>query len=284
MSNVGMGRFHSIRTAILALSLCPIALLCLTLVASQVDQHIFRYRAERLLAEIQSIELGTTPWHEAQSRFQHWGTNERNDDHCSEQQCSFEITLIEPVYNFISKNLLFGHLDDYLRWRLKLTYDTGPFVRMEVALLRAYLVLGGRPAKVIARVGMRDGTVWSKGFETTIEAYWHIDQFTALVSNVECIPQFASSNRDQNDPQLKLHPKYIIKRLNGCCDDISYVRFTPQASPDDVRRLLQFDLSCLTRIHACVSQSDLIPAAWEQYLAERTSEQERQVPNRQAGP
>lgn len=266
------------RRALLALLLSLSALLCLTLVASQVEQHIFRRSAERLLAEIQSLELRTTPWHEAQGQFQHWGTNERYDDECNEQQCSLKITLIEPAYNFIWTSLLFVHLDDYLRWRLKLSYDTGPFVRVEMGLLKAYMVTGGRPAKVIATVGMRDGTVWSKGFQASIETYWHVDEFIALISNVESIPQFDPSAPDHNDPQLTLHPSYVINRVRGCCDDIGYVRFTPQANPDDVRRLMQFDLSCLTRMRPCVNQSDMLPAAWAQYLAEHRQEQEREGP------
>jgi hypothetical protein len=266
------------RKALPALLLSLFALLCLILAASQIEQRIFRQRAERLLAEIQSLDLRITPWHEAQGRLQHWGTNERYDDQCIEQQCSLEITLIEPVYNFISTSLLFVHLDDYLRWRLKLSYDTGPFVRVEGALLKAYMLTGGRPAKVIATVGMRDGTVWSKGFQASIEAYWHVDELIALISNVESIPQFGSSTPDHGDPQLTVHPNYVINRQGGCCDDLGYVRFTPQADPDDVHRLMQFDLSCLTRLHPCVHQSDLMPAAWAQYLAEHPYEQEREGP------
>jgi hypothetical protein len=119
------------RKALLALLLSLFALLCLILAASEIEQYIFRRRAERLLSEIQTLELRTTPWHEAQGRLQRWGTDARYDDQCIEQQCSLEITLIEPVYNFISTSLLFVHLDDYLRWRLKLSYDTGLFVRVE---------------------------------------------------------------------------------------------------------------------------------------------------------
>src|ERR1700722_19812972 len=128
--------------------------------------------------------------------------------------------------------------------------------------------MGGHPTKVIGTVGMRDGTVWSKGFQTSIEAYWHVDEFTALISNVESIPQFDSSTRFISDPQLTLHPNYVIRRQSGCCDDFGYVRFTPQADPNDVHRLMQFDLSCLTRIRPCVDQSEVIPTAWKQYLAE----------------
>jgi hypothetical protein len=140
------------------------------------------------------------------------------------------------------------------------------------------MLTGGRPAKVIATVGMRDGTVWSKGFQASIVAYWHVDEVIALISNVESIPEFDSSTRDQGDPQLTVHPSYVINRQGGCCDDVGYVRFTPQADPDDVQRLMQFNPSCLTRIRPCVSQSDLMPAAWAQYLVEHPYEREREGP------
>jgi hypothetical protein len=252
-----------LRKSLLFVAIGISVVLVFALIAGQVEQRVFRRRATLLLTEIQSLKLGTTPWHEAQGQFEHWGTNEKHNDQCNEQQCSLEITLIEPVYNFIWTNRVFVNLDDYLRWRLKLTYDTGPFVRLEVALLRAYLVMGGRPAKVIAKVGMLGGTVWSKGFQTSIEAQWYVDEFTELISNVESISY-------QRDPQLALHPDYVIDRQSGCCADVGYVRFTPQADPNDVHRLMQFDLSCLTRIRPCLDQSDIMPVAWKQYLAEHS--------------
>jgi hypothetical protein len=44
--------------------------------------------------------------------------------------------------------------------------------------------------------------------------------------------------------------------------------FTPYAATADVHRLMQLDLSCLTRWYRCLTQSDIMPAAWAQYLAE----------------
>jgi len=56
---------------------------------------------------------------------------------------------------------------------MKLSYDIGPFARLELVLLRAYVCVGGRPARIVAIVGMRDGIVWSKGFSVFIETYAH---------------------------------------------------------------------------------------------------------------
>jgi len=148
-------------------------LLSLALIVSQVEQHLFRRRGELLLAEIQSLELRKTPWHEAQSQFRRWGRDSKLDDQCNEHKCSLKITLDERVLGYLFKRNVFVRLDDYFRWRLKLSYDIGPFARLELVLLRAYVCVGGRPARIVAIVGMRDGIVWSKGFSVFIETYAH---------------------------------------------------------------------------------------------------------------
>jgi hypothetical protein len=48
-----------------------------------------------------------------------------------------------------------------------------------------------------------------------------------------------------------------------------WATFTPYAAPADVQRLMQVDLSCLTRWRSCVTQGEIMPIAWAQYLAER---------------
>jgi hypothetical protein len=253
------------------------AVLLFLLVASQVEQRIFRGRAELLLSQMQSLELRKTPWPEAQRQLKRWAAESRFDNQCNGFECSEEITLTEPVYRFVSQSLIFVDLDDYLRWRLKLSYDQGPFVCMASGLLRGYMVMGGRPAKVTATFGMRDGVVWSKGFTVNIETYWHNipglyagswGEFT-LISHVGSVTQFDSSSPGYADPQLRPHPSYIIRRQAGCCFfNEGYVHFTPYADPGDIQRLMQLNLSCLTRTHPCVDQIDIMPAAWKQYLAE----------------
>ncbi len=191
------------------------------------------------------------------------------------------VTLFEPVYGFVTRRNIFVRLDDYLRWRLKLSYDEGPFVRSEAGFFKAYMVLGGRPAKVTADVGMHSGVVWSKGFSVAIETYWHNipDADTnhwyeyALAASASSVPEFDSSARKRNGPQLTLHPSYVIDRPSGCeiCV-LGYVRFTPYADAGDIQRLSELNLSCLTRLRPCLDQQDIMPSAWKQYLAEHPGE------------
>jgi hypothetical protein len=134
-----VSRLRSLRRALLALLLGTAVLFSLVLAASQVEQRLFRRRAELLLAEIQSLELRKTPWHEAKAQLERWRANTEIGSRCSEQRCSQTITLNQFVFGYVSERNVFVRLDDYFRWRLNLSYSEGPFVKFEWALLRTYM-------------------------------------------------------------------------------------------------------------------------------------------------
>jgi len=278
VSNVLVKRFRSLRKFVLALSLGVCALAFLTLLAGRVEQYIFRRRVELLLSQIQSLELRETSWQEAQSRFQSWRANRAFDEHCDAHKCSARITLNEFVFGCLTERNLFIKLDDYFRWRLKLSYSVGPFQRFEFWLAQWYMRLGGHPARVIANYGMRDGTTWSKGISVWIETFarWPAASgYSALefslLAEMHSLPRFEYYGNNWIASQLTLHPTYMIGEPGGCeiCV-MGWVKFTPYTSSGDVHRLMQLDLSCLTRWSPCVNQGDLMPTAWNQHVAERT--------------
>ncbi|MBZ5526723.1 MAG: hypothetical protein LAN71_02315 [Acidobacteriia bacterium] len=272
-----MGRFRNLRRFLVALLLTVCSVLLLVFAAGQIGQHLLRRRAELLLSEIQSLELRKTPWPRAQQQFQHWGANRQFDNHCDEQKCFLQITLNDFVSDFISRTNIFIRLDDYFRWRFKLSYNMGPFARLQQDLFSAYVRAGGHPARLMASIGMRDGIVWSKGFFVMVETYSHDSALSggweieyALMADASSVSRLGHQSFYSADPQLILHPYYEIGRPGGCTICIAgWAHFTPYADPADVHRLMQFDLSCLTRWrHPCLTQGDIMPAAWTQYLAE----------------
>ena len=278
MSNPTVDRLRSLRKGLFALFLGLCVLFALALLAIQIEQHLFCRRAERLLAEVQAIELRKTPWHEAQAKLQHWGTARVPYLPCDAHQCTLTITQVDFVTRKIFQNGIFVRLDDYFRWRLKLTYNTGPFERGMLAMFRAYMRMGGHPAKIAVEIDMRDGTVWSKGISVGIETYASNGPWTAsdggrvqytLVASAQTVPRFRYFETGLYELQLALHPDYEIGRPGGCeiCV-MGWVKFTPYAASADVRRLMQFDLSCLTRWHPCLDQNEIMPVAWKQYVAE----------------
>jgi len=276
-SSVGVqrivSRVRSLRRAVFVVFVASILLLLLTLTVSLVAQILLRRRSEQLLTEIQSFEMRQTSWAEARSRLQPWSSNAKIDEHCDANECSLAITPSDLVYPYISSANASQRLDDYVRWRFGLSYNVGPFVRMELAWLRLYMGVGGHPARIQATVGMRDGIVWSKRFSVLIVTHAHIhsalfgepwDGFYGLIAETRSVSRF-----DIGSAQLVLHPDYTIGRPGGCEGCVmGWAKFTPYADPADVRRLMQIDLSCLTRWHSCLSQSDVIPAAWAQYIVE----------------
>src|SRR5580700_206160 len=99
---------------------------------------------------------------------QTWAPDRRIDGPCDSHRCSFQITLTDSASKYVFGCDAFGKLDDYLRWRLKLSKDDEPFEHMEGWLLTRYMHAGGRPAAVVAHLGMRDGVVWRKGISVDI--------------------------------------------------------------------------------------------------------------------
>jgi hypothetical protein len=127
---------------------------------------------------------------------------------------------------------------------------------------------------------MRDGIVSTDEIVVSIETYakggawsfsdgWPV-QYT-LIADAHSVPRFDLYQTREIDLQLTLHPNYAMGRPGGCeiCV-LGWVKFTSDAEREDINRLTQFDLSCLTRWHPCLTQSDLMPAAWAQYVAEHS--------------
>jgi len=79
---------------------------------------------------------------------------------------------------------------------------------------------------------------------------------------------------DQPDVNLKhslLHPNYLVGTFpelfnadtGGSPTVVIWAEFSPDANTGDVSRLMQFDLSCLTRLRSC-KERDLMPTVWAQ--------------------
>lgn len=254
-------------------------LVVLALLASQIEQHIFRSRADRLLSDIQSIELRKTTWQEAQARVQKWSAQSRFSNPCDAHKCSIEIELDEFVMRHFFQNNPFERLDNYLRWRFKLSSEAAPLTNIVDSFLRLYMRAGGRPSAIRAHVGMRDAIIWSKGFTVDIATHSRISaadpnsySFT-LEAELESTPRISDEMfiLPWVQTQLRVHPEYEIGRPGGCegCV-IGWVKFTPFAPAQDIQRLMVLNLSCLTRLEPCVSQAEIMPNAWAQYLAEKS--------------
>lgn len=215
------------------------------LLAIQVEQHLFRRRAEQLLSNIRSLDLGKATFADEQNIFRRWHGSVHHNGNCTETDCEVEVYLPD----FFTTHILF-------------------FIT-RVPVVHPYLLIGGRPAQVRALIGVHENVVWSKSFDVDFlvpgyrfrEGDW---PDYSLVGEATSIPTFAPFKSPA------LHPEFVIGSPGGCTFCIKgYVHFTAHADPAEIRRLMDFDLSCLTRIwHTCRSQVDIMPAAWSQHQRE----------------
>lgn len=220
-------------------------LLLVAVIAIHVQQQVLRRRAERLLVDIRTLDLRKTTFAEAQTVFRRWSSWGRYEGECKEESCAFEVTLQDFSYNHRS-----------------IFYDR-PW------LYRPYMFVGGRPAQVHAGISVRNGIVWAKSFYVTVEVPprgspgW--DYEYGLIGDAQTVSRFTWGA----NAGLKLHPNYVVDRPGGCTGCLAvYALFTPYADREDIKRLMQFDLSCLTRWRPCREQGDIMPAAWAEHLAE----------------
>lgn len=247
-------------------------LLAMMWIGGLIGQHVFRRRVERLLAAVRATELRKTSWEEAQARFSEWKRWTTYGSTCDSRQCSFEIVLAEPVFTFVGQSCEW--LDNYLRWRLERHYGDGdgPFVRSEIRILQSYLRMGGHPGRVTVSLEMRDGKVSGESVFVSVETYGHpIGWSGDFRQEFSLSAWFYAADRLPTNHDLGFKPEHpdfeIIWHPCTVCV-LGTVIFTPEAEGADVRRLTQIKTSCFTKWRPCLTQADIMPAAWRQFMAE----------------
>lgn len=222
------------------------ATLFFLIVAVRGQQYVLRARAERLLGQVSALVLGRATFADAQRIFRQW-PSARYDGPCVPIRCDFDVRLSDFSVS---------------RYEFRANHPK---------LLRVYESLGGRDSTVAARVLVQDGLVGGKFINVAVEVY---PQETDLFGpfGYGLIGRASTMQTSETWPTgTSRHPEYYIGQPSGCEICVSvFTVFTPRADPADIQRLMQFDLSCLTRwLSPCRTQGDIMPAAWKQAEEER---------------
>ncbi|HEX4322600.1 MAG TPA: hypothetical protein VHZ52_16925 [Acidobacteriaceae bacterium] len=221
----------------------------------QAQQHQLRWRAERLLADIRQLQMDKSTWADAQRLMTRWGSWGKYEGTCSEQRCSYQIEL-DDLYGTI---LAFDKRGSKLADLLKICC---------MRLWRPYELLGGRTEMVVGRFEVIEGVIRGKDFVLGIEVHdsnaqesWDYLLFGSATT--------AWRTGDFGRPLNIAHPEYVIGRPGGCegCENI-YAKYTPYADPNEVNKLLDFNLDCLTQLISCRHPADIMPSVWKRYQIE----------------
>jgi hypothetical protein len=211
----------------------------------QFQQNLLRWRAERLLTDIHSIQMGKSNWQDAQRLMTRWGRWGDWQGECSARRCDYQIVMedafhVMPIYQMPN-----GGIREEANQRFKF-------------LGRPYTWLGGRFAMVAARIQLKDGIIWTKNFEVLIPPLPHIPYQFDTDAVIAGWTHGVTSGRHCDLPGLS---EYAVERpiCSGC--KALEVSHTPFADPILINHLLEFHLKCLTSFRPCLDPSQLMPNA-----------------------
>jgi len=255
-----MGLFRFMKRGALLIAMIAIIFGVGVSVHFRIEQYRFRRQAERLLEDLRGLELRTASAVEVRSvvkkwGFKEWGRGERPAQSCTEDECTYRFELAPKADRDIFSN---------------------PFASRAVTFPVEWL--GARPSVVHAWVQIRADVLASVSFSV-----WTLGRGCDREGRLECTlmgyadtKQLKSgwSSHQRPDVRLKqylLHPSYLVGAFpewenadtGGNPTVIVWTELFPDANTEDVSRLMQFDLSCLTSFLSCRA-SDLMPAAWAQ--------------------
>jgi hypothetical protein len=237
-------------------------LFAIALIAIQVQQWLFRLKAERLLADFHALRLKQSTWADAQALMKRWGAWGHHDGTCTETSCKYYITLIDVGAGFIY----------YPEFDGKFTFILQP------SIIRIYEYFGGRLGALQVAFIVQDGKIW-RTF-TTYDLHVASGHLFPKETDVDGDLVFHAESRQSLAPtvpparwilggseQLGQHPNYKVGRPSGCesCLEAD-VNYSIQTPPDEVRWFTNYDFSCFTT-KRCEILEDVLPAArkWNLY-------------------
>lgn len=228
------------------------ALVLLGFVAIHIQQEILRYRAQRLLSDIRSIDLRHTTFAEVQPILRRWRSESHYGRPCSTERC--DVTIALPYATFYKNGFVFW-VDDWLVH----------------TVLRATLLARAHPFIVVASVSVRKGVVWGKSFSINVVVEHSRKRSSPYPASTYSLVGTAKSvSRFTFGRVFEGHPDYQVGMPGACtgCLEV-WLKFTPFANAADVSRLMQFNLDCITRWRPCRAQQDIMPTAWAQLQREK---------------
>jgi hypothetical protein len=227
----------------------------------QIQQHILRWRAERLLADIRQIQMGKSTWADAQRLMYKWGAWGKWEGPCTAEGCEYQIMLpdaLQAVTTHFWERTPLAMREErhfYRQWELHL-----------------YSLLGGRITQIRAGVHLKNGIIWTKSYAVyTARSFYEYGVEEFLIGTADGETRFT---HPAYQPGLKLHPEYSLKAAGPCdgCSDGSCTvcrmigaSFTPFAAPGIVSQLFDFNLRCITSRKQCDDPKEIMPSTWHLY-------------------
>lgn len=215
----------------------------------QIEQWVFRYRAERLYQDVMAIQLRRTTFEQLEAMLQRWSANVSHGVPCFKQHCDLTIRVRQLIF--------------MPGWDSRF-FD--PFQKFDRRL-------GGRLSEMVARFSVRNGFVWGEDYMIGFEAAPVKNDEGRMITHFS---EFRISTIPRADawrlmrPGRRENPEFEIRMPTNCWECVE-VKFTPCADQADLRRLSGFNFSCLTAWRPCRDRPDIAPVAAAELSSQRQS-------------
>jgi hypothetical protein len=234
-----------LRGKLLRLLIGLAALPVFVLAGAEVSTRISSRRAERLLHDLNQLQVGKSTFEDARAMIARHGGGVSPNDHlgCSPAHCTFWVAL------------------DHYPLLMKVW---GPHISMD-ALYRVF--------QVLPRLGMED---WQAGASVTVDE--------GIVTRLSCSVLARCSGGGllgRLIEEFSVTPEYLKDRMRERSYYVHWLNITtvgggegihsvltPRANADERARAYDYDLSCLTRVGGCTSLCQFAPLAFADLVKE----------------
>jgi len=202
---------------------------------AEARQILSRMRAERLLADVQALQVQKSTWSDAQRFMTRWGRWGHFDGRCDESSGRY---LVRIANRFPEA------------WYPEVESPRHP------RLLRMLSAVGLRPSTAIAGFELRDGVVVNRSFGIS----------TSFRRDGELYIDSGEGPRVIEYSDRRLHPDYSV----GAHPSFVFLAsFTPEATPAKREQMFHFRFHCLTAIRECEGVEQVLPEVYEESMADR---------------
>jgi hypothetical protein len=226
---------HSLLQRFRQILLILFAILGVAWISGEAAQWLLRWRAEKLLADIRTLQVNHSTWPDAQQTTEKWAQWGAPKPGCTADACTVQIDLVQTLQPFLVGSPQVGARN----WLPRIVDHTG---------LRS----------VAARAGftVEHGIVTSR---------WFGEQVTLPVRDWGppdgYIPYLSASSaatshfREIVGDSPLLHPNRTLQHTQGYIQ----VSYSPAEDPAEQSALMDFRFSCLTQLRPCHSVGDILP-------------------------
>jgi len=219
--------------------------------SGEASQWILRWRAEKLLSDVRTLEVGRSGWPEVQQTMNKWGRWGAPKDSCSATSCTYSIDLQQTL-----PSILGGSPGDGAKnW-----------------LPRLLNCIGLRSAAARAGFTMQHGVVSEK---------WFGEQVTLPVRDwsrsVAYVPYLSVSSHST----VRFHdhtrdPDQIFtNRLVRAYPYGLNASFSPDEEASEQAMLMDFQFFCITQLAPCEDVADILPEGWRTLQMEQQQQRTR---------